>query len=262
MGLHRPTMRRGARRGTSEAAAGTGHTSAAMSAAQPPESQMAEPQMAEVPRGRSSPVDESPAPVALAGAALAGHRRSRARHHRDHPGGGRGGRRAAGGLGRGADGRAGGARRGAAHRAAAGHAQPGRVAAQGAAAGDVDPARAGGDRARKVARAGVVRVATCRRTGAHFVTTYHGTLRGEPAVQAGVQLGDGAGRDRHRRQSVHCRTDQGAARCAGETNLRDPARGGPDAVRPPTRSRTSGWRGCRAPGACRTARRPWCCRGG
>ena len=39
-----------------------------------------------------------------------------------------------------------------------------------------DPRRAGCDnRARPVARAGLVRLLACRRTGAHFVTTYHGT---------------------------------------------------------------------------------------
>ena len=54
------------------------------------------------------------------------------------------------------------------------HQEPAGDLAQRRAAGRADPRRAGGDRACPLARAGLVGLARRRRTGAHFVTTYHG----------------------------------------------------------------------------------------
>ena len=141
------------------------------------------------------------------------------------------------------------------HHAAAAPQGPAVAVAQRGAAGGGDPGGARGPGACALARAGLVGLAGLpphRRAFRHHLSR---RVRRGPAVQAPLQRGDGARRDRHRRQPFHRRTDRRPARRLPDAHPRDPARGRSGGVRPGRGvGRTPGAAGAR-PGGCRRARR-------
>ena len=72
----------------------------------------------------------------------------------------------------------------------------------------------------------------CRRTGAHFVTTYHGTYGEDLPFKRRYNCGDGERRTGDRGEPLHRRSDRGAQHGTDPARIRiDSARRGPGGVR-------------------------------